>query len=252
MRTKIVAGNWKMNKNLQESLKWVADLKNELQNFEKQNTRIIIAPNFISLNEIQKQTKNSILEVAAQNAHYEDKGAFTGEIAMEMLKNIAINMVILGHSERRMYFGENDAILKKKVRAALENHMEIIFCVGETLTDRKAGNHFKIVKAQIKNVLFDLPEHAWENIILAYEPVWAIGTGETATATEAQEMHHHIRNCIKEKYNHNLAENVSILYGGSCKPNNAREIFEKKDVDGGLIGGASLQKQDFTAIIKSI
>ena len=252
MRRKIVAGNWKMNNNLRESIALVAGLQEGLKDVDLKDTRVIVAPAFVNLYAVQKQIANSAIELAAQNAHNEPKGAYTGEVSMNMLAGIDIKTVILGHSERRLYFGEDNAVLTKKVRAALENEMEIIFCIGETLEHRKNKIHFQVVNSQIENVLFDLPAAAWDKIILAYEPVWAIGTGETATASQAQEMHKEIRNCIGKKYDTALADNVSILYGGSCKPNNAREIFQQKDVDGGLIGGASLNPKDFVAIIKAL
>ena len=169
-----------------------------------------------------------------------------------MLKSVGVVSVILGHSERRTYFGETDALLAEKVSATLDNTMEAIFCFGELLEDRKSGNHFSVVESQLKNALFHLEAAAWKNIVLAYEPVWAIGTGETASPEQAQEMHAFIRNIIKEQYNREVADAVSILYGGSVKPANAVEIFSKPDVDGGLIGGAALNAADFTAIIKAI
>ena len=184
--------------------------------------------------------------------HQEESGAYTGEISASMLKAIYVNTVILGHSERREYFNETDELLSKKVDTALKNKMEIIFCFGEVLEDRKNGNHFKVVESQIKNALFHLNSEAWKNIILAYEPVWAIGTGETASPEQAQEMHAFIRGLVAERYLSDVAEEVSILYGGSVKPANAKEIFSKEDVDGGLIGGAALNAEDFTALIKAI
>jgi len=199
-----------------------------------------------------KRANKSKIEVVAQNMHQAKNGAFTGEISADMLKNIGIKSVILGHSERRSYFGETDAILSEKVNTTLKNNMEAIFCFGELLEDRSSENHFKVVESQLKNGLFHLEASAWKNIVLAYEPVWAIGTGETASPQQAQEMHAFIRAIIKEKYNETLANNVSILYGGSVKPSNAEEIFSKPDVDGGLIGGAALNAQDFIAIIKAI
>jgi triosephosphate isomerase len=184
--------------------------------------------------------------------HQAKNGAFTGEISADMLKSVGVVSVILGHSERRTYFGETDALLAEKVTTTLENNMEAIFCFGELLEDRKSGNHFSVVESQLKNGLFHLEAAVWKNIVLAYEPVWAIGTGETASPEQAQEMHAFIRNIIKEQYNAQVADAVSILYGGSVKPANAVEIFSKPDVDGGLIGGAALNAANFTAIIKAI
>ena len=178
--------------------------------------------------------------------------AHTGEISGEMLTSIGLESVILGHSERREYFGEDDALLAEKVDAALANGLEVIFCFGEVLEDRKSGNHFSVVESQISNAIFHLGAAAWSKIVLAYEPVWAIGTGETASADQAQEMHAFIRKIVADKYDAALAQEVSILYGGSCKPGNAKEIFSKEDVDGGLIGGAALQAADFIAIVEAI
>ncbi|MGB1043453.1 MAG: triose-phosphate isomerase, partial [Tenacibaculum sp.] len=193
-----------------------------------------------------KRAKKTKIEVVAQNMHQAKNGAFTGEVSANMLKSIGIKTVILGHSERRTYFGETDTILAEKVNTALENKLETIFCFGELLEDRKSDNHFKVVESQLSNALFHLDAAAFKNIILAYEPVWAIGTGETASAEQAQEMHAFIRSLLVNKYDEATANNVSILYGGSVKPANAEEIFSKPDVDGGLIGGAALKAEDFT------
>lgn len=214
--------------------------------------RVIVSPTFVNLSLAIDAVEGSVIEVAAQNMHQSANGAYTGEISADMLTSIGVKSVILGHSERRTYFGENDQLLAEKVNTALENNMEVIFCFGELLEDRKSGNHFAVVESQLRNALFHLEDSAWTNIVLAYEPVWAIGTGETASPEQAQEMHAFIRNLIKETYTSEIAENVSILYGGSVKPGNAVEIFSKEDVDGGLIGGAALKVEDFTAIIKAI
>ena len=252
MRTKIVAGNWKMNKTYQETKAFVKQLNLSVKDIELDNTRVIIAPTFVNLQKASKKTKNSVIEVAAQNMHQAESGAFTGEISAQMLKSIYVNTVILGHSERREYFGETDKLLAEKVTAALQNDLEVIFCFGEVLEDRKSGAHFKVVEEQIKNALFHLESNDWKKIILAYEPVWAIGTGETASPEQAQEMHSFVRELIAERYLSDVAEELSILYGGSVKPSNAEEIFSKTDVDGGLIGGAALNVDDFTAIVKAI
>jgi triosephosphate isomerase len=251
MRKQIVAGNWKMNKNVQESTQLANEIVGEVKGLKLDNTRVIIAPTFVNLSEVVKVTKGSSVEVAAQNMHQAKSGAFTGEISAEMLTSLGLKTVILGHSERREYFGETDAILAEKVDAALANELEIIFCFGEVLEDRKSDNHFKVVESQIKNGLFHLPADAWKNIVLAYEPVWAIGTGETASPEQAQEMHAFIRKIVADKYNAEVAENVSVLYGGSVNPGNAKEIFSKQDVDGGLIGGAALKADNFIALVKS-
>lgn len=249
MRSKIVAGNWKMNKNLEETQALLTEL---LQKLPETAAEVMVAPTFVNLAEAVKATAGSKVEVAAQNMHFEESGAFTGEIAPGMLKNIGVNTVILGHSERRAYFGEDDALLKKKVDTALAQGMRTIFCFGEELEQRKAGTHFDVVESQLKNALFHLPEDDWKHIVLAYEPVWAIGTGETATPEQAQEMHAFIRETLGSSYGAAMAEEVTILYGGSVKPGNAAEIFSKPDVDGGLIGGAALKADDFIGIINGI
>ncbi|MGB5388471.1 MAG: triose-phosphate isomerase [Eudoraea sp.] len=249
MRSKIVAGNWKMNKNLNETKALLEELSGRLP---KTDAEVIVAPTFVNLAETASILKSSDIKVAAQNMHFAKSGAYTGEISADMLLNINVDTVIIGHSERRAYFGETDELLAKKVKAALENKMRVIFCFGEELEERKAGNHFKVVESQLKNGLFDLPADAWKDIVLAYEPVWAIGTGETASPEQAQEMHAFIRKTITEAYDAAIANEVSILYGGSVKPSNAKEIFSKPDVDGGLIGGAALVADDFIAIIEAI
>jgi len=251
MRKNIVAGNWKMNNDLTESKKLVKTIRKAIKREDLKNTRVIVAPTFVNLSSVAKKAKKSIIEVASQNMHQAKNGAYTGEISAVMLKSVGVEIVILGHSERREYFGETDALLAEKVDAALANKMEIIFCFGEVLKDRKDGKHFDVVESQIKKALFHLEAKPWKNIILAYEPVWAIGTGETASPEQAQEMHAFIRKIVAERYDEKLADNVSILYGGSVKPSNAKEIFSNPDVDGGLIGGAALNADDFTAIIKA-
>ncbi|NVK08040.1 MAG: triose-phosphate isomerase [Tenacibaculum sp.] len=252
MRQKIVAGNWKMNKNLDEAKGLIEGIKKEVQAGLEDGTRVIIAPSFVNLESAVKNTENSVVEVAAQNMHQSKSGAYTGEISADMLTNLGVNIVILGHSERREYFGETDELLAQKVDAALENKLEVVFCFGELLEDRKSGNHFKVVENQLKKALFHLQEADFKNIILAYEPVWAIGTGETASPEQAQEIHAFVRELLTKKYGVETANAISILYGGSVKPANAKEIFSKPDVDGGLIGGAALKAEDFAAIIKSI
>ncbi len=252
MRKNIVAGNWKMNNSLDQTKALIEDLTTELKEVQLANTRVIIAPSFVNLQQAIQSTENNVIEVVAQNMHYAKSGAYTGEVSAEMLTSIGVKTVILGHSERRAYFNETDESLTEKVNTAIANNFDVIFCFGEQLKDRESENHFNIVEAQLKNVLFELPADAFKNIILAYEPVWAIGTGKTASADQAQEMHLFIRNTLSEKYDAKLAESVSILYGGSVKPNNAEEIFSKPDVDGGLIGGASLKAKDFSAIVKAI
>ncbi|MGY0406968.1 MAG: triose-phosphate isomerase [Polaribacter sp.] len=252
MRTKIVAGNWKMNSNKEATKKRIKKLKKSVKKLSLKNTRVIVAPTFVNLSAGVKSAKKSKIEVVAQNMHQATNGAFTGEISADMLKAIGVQTVILGHSERRTYFNETDQNLAEKVNTILEKKMETIFCFGELLEDRKSNNHFSVVESQLKNGLFHLEANAWKSIILAYEPVWAIGTGETASPAQAQEIHAFVRNRIEKKYNKEIAERVSILYGGSVKPTNAKEIFSKPDVDGGLIGGAALNVDDFTAIVAAI
>ena len=250
MRQKIVAGNWKMHKNAEETEDLLNDLIDKLPNDVE--AHIIVAPTVVNLASAVDHLEFTNIGVAAQNMHQAESGAFTGEISADMLRSIGVGIVILGHSERRAYFHETDALLAEKVNTALKHDMQVIFCFGEELKDRQSGNHFNIVENQLRDGLFHLEAKDWENIILAYEPVWAIGTGETATPEQAQEMHKFIRETITAKYSATLAEEVSILYGGSVKPDNAKEIFSKPDVDGGLIGGAALKASDFAAIVASI
>lgn len=252
MRQKIVAGNWKMNNTIKETKNLIKGIKKEIKNIPLENTRVLVAPTFVNLVSAVKKAKNSNVEVIAQNMHQAKNGAFTGEVSADMLLDIDVKTVILGHSERREYFNETDESLAQKVNTALGKKIEIVFCFGEKLEERENENHFNVVKNQLKNALFHLQEDQFNNIILAYEPVWAIGTGVTASAEQAQEMHAFIRNLLAEKYGQKTADKTSILYGGSVKPTNAKEIFSKPDVDGGLIGGASLKAEDFTAIIKAI
>lgn len=248
MRRKIVAGNWKMNNDLPQTEVLLLDL---LAQKQTSKAEVMVAPAFTNLYFAYKKLKGSTIEVIAQNMHYAEKGAFTGEISAGMLKSVGIETVILGHSERREYFYEDDTLLKQKVDAALENDMQVIFCIGEKLADRKKNNHFTVVTNQLKNALFHVSKTAWKNIILAYEPVWAIGTGETATSEQAQEMHTHIRKTLASHYDETTAQEVPILYGGSVKPDNAKEIFSMPDVDGGLIGGASLNATSFFEIVNA-
>ncbi|MEX0273428.1 MAG: triose-phosphate isomerase [Flavobacteriaceae bacterium] len=249
MRANIVAGNWKMNKTLTETETLLSELMDKLSHT---NMEVMVAPTYVNLASAVEKLRDSNIQAIAQNMHFAPNGAYTGEISADMLQDIGINTVILGHSERRAYFAETDGLLEQKVQMALEKGMRVIFCFGEELEDRKSGNHFNVVKDQLSNALFTIDEGHWKNIVLAYEPVWAIGTGETATPDQAQEMHAFIRETIKGRYNETIANGVSILYGGSVKPNNANDIFSKPDVDGGLIGGASLKADDFMAIINAI
>ncbi|MBQ4820642.1 triose-phosphate isomerase [Aquimarina sp. MMG016] len=250
MRKKIVAGNWKMNKNLSDTKVLLSELKAQLAGVSE--AEIVVAPTYVNLYSASEALKGSGVKVAAQNMHQAENGAYTGEISADMLKDIGVKTVILGHSERRAYFGETDALLVEKVNTALKHGIKVIFCFGEELDDRKSDNHFNVVESQLKNGLFHIDAANWKNIVLAYEPVWAIGTGETASPEQAQEMHAFIRSTIEKAFDATVADEVSILYGGSVKPNNAVEIFAKPDVDGGLIGGASLDAESFAAIAKAI
>ena len=248
MRKKIVAGNWKMNYDLSETETFMVDLKKQVF---PENVSLMIAPSFTNLHHSFKSLRDHPVEIIAQNMHQGESGAFTGEVSAKMLLSVGVKTVIIGHSERREYFHEDNAILSAKVDSALKNEMNVIFCIGEQLEERKNNTYFKLVEKQISEGLFHIHKENWNSIIIAYEPVWAIGTGETASPQQAQEMHEFIRETIKEKYSEEVAKRVSILYGGSVKPDNAKEIFSQKDVDGGLIGGASLEVESFMKIANS-
>jgi triosephosphate isomerase len=241
-----------MNNGKGETKNLITELQEEIKELTLDNTRVIIAPSFINLESAVTQTEDTKIEVVAQNMHQAKNGAYTGEVSTDMLKSIGIKTVIIGHSERRAIFKESDEILAEKVNAALANGLEVIFCFGEKLEERKTDNHLLEVGSQLRNSILHIAAEDWSKVILAYEPVWAIGTGETASPEQAQEMHAFIRNVIAKKYTQEIADNLSILYGGSVKPANAKEIFSKPDVDGGLIGGASLKAEDFSSIIKAI
>lgn len=247
-RKKIVAGNWKMNNGLQETEILINELLAETNH---SGCEVMVAPSFVSLKTAIDSLNDNDIEVVSQNVHQSNDGAYTGEVSAKMLSSIGIKTTIIGHSERREYFNETHEILKNKVDISLQNSIKIIFCFGEELKDRKTNNHFNIISNQISESLFHLSSSDWNNIILAYEPIWAIGTGETASSDQVQEMHSFIRNFIAQKYSNELAQKISILYGGSVKPNNAKEIFSMTDVDGGLIGGASLKSKDFFSIVNS-
>jgi len=249
MRKNIVAGNWKMNNDLAETQELLSHLKMQL--VKEPKAEVYVAPSYISLYNAFQSLKDTPIQVAAQNMHFADNGAYTGEVSVKMLKGIGVKTVILGHSERRAYFNETDELLAKKVDTALKNEMQVIFCFGEELKERRADKHFDVVKSQLEKGLFHISKDAWKNVVLAYEPVWAIGTGETASPEQAQEIHAYVRKMLTEKFGEAIAQDVSILYGGSVKPDNAKDIFGKEDVDGGLIGGASLNAVDFLAIVNS-
>lgn len=250
MRKKIVAGNWKMNKNLQEGLALAQEL-NEALKGKTINCDVIVGTPFIHLAKVAETVDCGKIGVAAQNCADKESGAYTGEVSAAMVASTGAKYVILGHSERRAYYHETPEILKEKVNLALANGLTPIFCIGEVLEEREADRYFDVVKAQIEQSLFALSAEDFSKIILAYEPVWAIGTGKTATAAQAQEIHAFIRKTVAEKYGNEVAENTSILYGGSCNGGNAKELFANADVDGGLIGGASLGVDKFMPIIEA-
>lgn len=250
MRQKIVAGNWKMNKNAEETEDLLNDLIDKLPT-DKEVT-IIVAPTFVNLSTAVSYLEFTAIQVAAQNMHQAENGAYTGEISADMLVGIGVNTVLIGHSERRALFNETDRVISEKVTTALRHNMRIIFCFGEELKDRQIKQHFNVVENQLRDGLFHISKTDWEKIVLAYEPVWAIGTGETASPDQAQEMHEFIRETVRKAFGSSIAEATSILYGGSVKPDNAKEIFSKPDVDGGLIGGAALKASDFAAIVNGI
>ncbi|MBL6662579.1 MAG: triose-phosphate isomerase [Flavobacteriales bacterium] len=248
MRKKIVAGNWKMNKDLNEG----ADLANELSEIltlSSSNVEVILGVPFTHLDKIASISDK--FSVSAQNCSAQESGAFTGEVSTKMILSTGAKYVILGHSERRAYHQENNADLAKKVDLCLSDNLKVIYCCGELLSEREFGNHFAVVKSQIEEALFHLSAEQMSRVVIAYEPVWAIGTGVTASSDQAQEMHAYIRSIFTDKYGVDVAQDLSILYGGSCKPSNAQEIFSKEDVDGGLIGGASLNANDFSQIINA-
>ena len=248
MRKKIVAGNWKMNMNLQDGIALAKEL-NETLTAEKPNCGVVICTPFIHLASIAQFLNQDIIGLGAENCADKEKGAFTGEVSAEMVKSTGAQYVILGHSERREYYNETPEILKEKVLLALKNGLKVIFCIGESLAEREANKQNEVCKAELEGSVFNLTAEEFKNIVIAYEPIWAIGTGKTATAEQAEEIHAFIRSCVAEKYGEAVAEDTSILYGGSCKASNAPELFAKPDIDGGLIGGASLKAADFKGII---
>jgi len=250
MRKKIVAGNWKMNTDYAEGISLFSEIVNIVRDEKKGDQIAIICAPFIHLNSLSK-LGGDVVKIGAQNCHQKESGAFTGEISAKMIKSVGCEYVIIGHSERRQYFAESDALLADKTNIVLANNLLPIFCIGETLDERNNGNFFEILKGQLENGLFHLSTEDFTKVVIAYEPVWAIGTGLTATAEQAQEVHEFIRAEVAGKYGAAVAEETSILYGGSCTPKNAPELFAQKDIDGGLIGGASLKSRDFADIIKT-
>jgi triosephosphate isomerase len=252
MRKNIVAGNWKMNTDLQEGLKLAQEINAlVVKGINNPNTGVVIAPPYTHLASISQQINTDKITLAAQNCAAEAKGAYTGEVSVQMLKAVGVKAVILGHSERRAYYGETSEILLKKVKLVIENGLTPIFCCGEVLAEREANIHFNVVKEQIGSVIFTLSAEDFKKVVIAYEPVWAIGTGKTASAEQAQEIHEYIRKQIVNKFGAEIANNTTILYGGSCKASNAKELFSKPDVDGGLIGGAALMADEFLGIVNA-
>jgi triosephosphate isomerase (TIM) len=252
MRKKIVAGNWKMNMDLAEGLKFTASVDKYFKEKPSGKGLVILCTPFIHLAGAAEILKHGKVALGAQNCASEASGAYTGEVSAWMIKSTGAEYVIIGHSERRSYYHEDDRLINKKTILAINSGLKVIFCCGESLGERESESHFLVVKRQLAEGLFTLNEEQMDMIVIAYEPVWAIGTGLTATPDQAQEMHKYIRDLVKEKYGNDCAKKLPILYGGSCKPSNAAEIFSKQDVDGGLIGGASLKKEDFTAIVEAI
>lgn len=250
MRKNIVAGNWKMNLNREEGLKLVKDVLSLLPHDNE--VEVVFSPSFVHLYRINKMCSDfTQVHIASQDISKEKSGAFTGEVSASMVNSLGIKYTILGHSERREYCLESNQELQQKVDVALNNNLEIIFCCGESLNQREEGVHVDWIKSQLSESLFHLTEEEFNKIVIAYEPIWAIGTGVTASSNQAEEMHQFIRSIISERYSNGVSNNTSILYGGSCKPSNTKELFSKPNIDGGLIGGASLNAESFVEIIKS-
>lgn len=249
MRKKLIAGNWKMNKMTTDAIELANGLKREL--YEIEDVEIVLCPPFTALDEISELIYDSNLKLGAQNIHWEDTGAYTGEVSAPMIKDLGCSFVILGHSERRQYFHETNETVNKKVAAALKHGLTPIVCVGETLKEREAGKTFDVVRDHIHNSLAALSEDDIRKVVIAYEPVWAIGTGKTASPAQAQEVHAYIRQLLQKRYTQELAEEILILYGGSVKPANTRELLTQKDIDGALVGGASLEIKSFSEIVKN-
>ena len=252
MRKNIVAGNWKMNTDLQEGIKLAKEIDALVsKGINDPKTGVVIAPPYTQLYAISQVINKDKVCLAAQNCAAEAKGAYTGEVSVQMLKAVGVQAVILGHSERRQYYGETSETLLKKIKLVIESGLQPIFCCGEILAEREANIYFRVVKEQIESVLFTLSADDFKKVVIAYEPVWAIGTGKTASAEQAQEIHAYIRKLIVEKFGTEIANDTTILYGGSCKASNAKELFSKADVDGGLIGGAALMAEEFLGIVNA-
>lgn len=251
MRKHIVAGNWKMNTSFEEALGLFTEVKNIVKDELQPGVEVIVCPPFTSLYSI-KQLNDSEIKLGSQNICWEEKGAFTGEVSAAMVRSVGCTHVILGHSERRQYFAESSSVLSKKVNLALEHGMIPVFCIGETLAEREKGEHISIIKTQLSEALFHLDAGQFSKVVLAYEPVWAIGTGLTASPEQAQEIHAEIRSAVASQFDASLADKISILYGGSCNAKNANDLFSQPDIDGGLIGGAALKARDFIDIARAL
>lgn len=252
MRKKIVAGNWKMNKTFEEAQALVSEVVNMVQDEVNNDAIVVLCPSFPFLSSVSKAVGDSAkIHLGAQNCHQKESGAYTGEVSAEMLKSVGVEYVILGHSERRQYFFEDNLMLEAKVKAVLKAGLIPIFCIGESLEQRELDLTFSVLETQLKEGLFHLSNEEFAQVVIAYEPIWAIGTGKTASSQQAQEVHAFIREQIARHYDAAAAADTTILYGGSANPGNARELFSQPDIDGGLIGGASLKSRDFTDIIKS-
>jgi len=252
MRKKIVAGNWKMNKTFEEAQALVSEVINMVKDEVNNDAQVVLCPSFPYLATVSKTIDgNQNVHLGAQNCHQNESGAYTGEVSAAMLQSVGVKYVILGHSERRQYFYEDDQVLEAKVKAALKQGLQPIFCIGESLEQREQDLTFSILETQLKEGLFHVSNEEFERVVIAYEPIWAIGTGKTASSQQAQEVHAFIREQIARHYDAEAAQNTTILYGGSCNPGNAAELFACPDIDGGLIGGASLKSRDFVDIIKS-
>lgn len=251
MRKKIIAGNWKMNKNFDDAMALTTEVVGMVNDEYQGSAEVVLIPPFMFVNSVSRMVKGKV-SCGAQNCHQEKSGAFTGEISAAMINSCGAKYVIIGHSERRQYFGETNSLLAKKINAVLENELLPIYCCGETLEERESNKHFDVLKAQISEGLFHLTNEQMQKVVVAYEPVWAIGTGKTASTAQAQEVHAFIRNLLKEKFGAAISDNTTIQYGGSVKADNAVELFSAPDIDGALVGGAALQSRSFVDIVKAM
>jgi triosephosphate isomerase len=251
MRKKIIAGNWKMNKSFDDAMALTSEVVNMINDEYKGSALTVLIPPFLYVNSVSRMVKGNVFS-GAQNCHQEASGAYTGEVSASMVKSCGAEYVIIGHSERRQYFGETNALLAKKITAVLGNNLTAIYCCGETLEEREANKHFDVLKAQISEGLFHLTNEQMQHVVVAYEPIWAIGTGKTASTAQAQEVHEFIRGTVRGKFGNEVAENLTIQYGGSVKADNAVELFSAPDIDGALVGGAALQSRSFVDIVKAM